>query len=96
MIADNVAVTSVPRPKLLHRFATDEIDASDIASVVNESYDVECSVNGQHSFRQPGPKISASEVFTITVQTIFFILLCLMTVYIASYSNNSAFNLTLD
>jgi hypothetical protein len=67
MIADNVALTSVPRPKLLHRFATDEIDASDIAGVVNESYDVECSVHGQHSFRQPGPKITASEVSTITV-----------------------------
>ena len=72
MIADNMAVTSVPRPKLLHRFATDEIDASDIARVVNESYDVECSVNGQHSFRQPGPKISASEVSTISVLTTFF------------------------
>ena len=51
MFADNVAVTSAPRLKFLHRFATDEIDASYIAWVVNESYDVEFSVNGQHSFR---------------------------------------------
>ena len=67
MIADNVAVNSAPRLMFVHRFATDEIDASDIARVVNESYDVECSVNGQYSFRQPGPKISASEVITINV-----------------------------
>jgi hypothetical protein len=67
MIADNVAVTFAPHLKLLHRFATDEIDASDIARVVNESYYVECSVNGQHSFRQPGPKTSASKVVTIIV-----------------------------
>jgi hypothetical protein len=89
MIADNVAVTSVPRVKFLHRFATDEIDASDIARVVNESYDVECSVNGQHSFRQPGPKISASEVSTISVQTIFFFLLfpccCLYCILLQSF-----------
>ena len=62
MIADNMAVPSQPRQKLSYRFAMDEIDATDIAGVINESFGVECVVNGEHSFRKPGPKITESEV----------------------------------
>lgn len=62
MIADSMAVPSQHRSKLSYRFAIDEIDATDITSVINESFGVECAVNGEHCFRKPGPKITESEV----------------------------------
>ena len=62
MITDNMAVPSQPRPKLSYRLAMDEIDATDIAGVINESFGLECLVDGEHSFRKPGPKITESEV----------------------------------
>ena len=48
---------------LSSRFATDEIDASDLAHLVNESYSIECLSGGDYQFRHPGPKIAVDEVF---------------------------------
>ena len=71
---DNEAIITVdssksaPRPlshKLSYRFAMDEIDADDIAKVVNDSCDVECIPDGEFNYRKPGPRITAKEVRTI-------------------------------
>jgi hypothetical protein len=56
------SAASPPLPKLSYRFATDEIDAEDIAVVVNKSYNVECLLDGSFYFRSSGPKITAKEV----------------------------------
>jgi hypothetical protein len=59
---------SAPRPlshKLSYRFAMDEIDADDIAKVVNESSDIECIPDGEFNYRMPGPRITAKEVRTM-------------------------------
>lgn len=48
--------------KLSFRFAMDEIDANDIAMVVNESFNVECIPEGEFHYRKPGSRIAAKEV----------------------------------
>lgn len=58
---------SAARPlshKLSYRFAMDEIDADDIAKVVNESSDIECIPDGEFNYRTSGPRITAKEVST--------------------------------
>lgn len=56
----------LPFPKLSYRFASDELDAELIAILVNESYKVECQLDGPFYFRGPGPKITAEEVMILS------------------------------
>lgn len=48
--------------KLDFRFATDEIDASDIEKVVNDMFSEEYLKDSEYCFRKEGPKIKSSEV----------------------------------
>ena len=59
---------SVKGYNLSSRFAMDEIDASDIGHLVNESYSIECLPGGDYQFRHPGLKINVDEV----LQSIIF------------------------
>ena len=61
-MADKGDLSYLLAPKLTSRFAMDEIDASDIERVVNESYSVECVVGGEYHFRNSEPKVTANEV----------------------------------
>ena len=47
--------------KLDFRFAMDEIDASDIDTLINNAFSIECD-GGDFSFRKPGPKLKPGEV----------------------------------
>ena len=64
------SAASLPPPKLSYRFATDEIDAEDIAVLVNKSYNVECVLDSPFYFRGPEPKITAEEVMSKFTQVV--------------------------